>query len=192
MDPVPARTLPTHLETRGLWLGVVGLSLLAGCLGSLTTKTVPGPCGSPDGGSGCLTLAYYPTASVHSGASSVKGTLNWGLYKGGDVDLFGPGDNASLYGSAIPVDFGDPGDNPTGKLDGGPGQTIEFDCTDGGVEVDIEIQGIPAESYQALGYLDIHGSGESSGGDPVTLPSSEFTVVAGELLRVEVPLDYIR
>ena len=162
--------------------------LFLGCVGPLPTDKPGIPCGTADGGEGCLTLVYFPTASVRQDAKSLKGTLNWGLYKGGDVNILGPGNNNSVFGGAIPVDFGEE-DQPALATDGG---SYEFTPIDGGLEVEIALQGIAAHAYQALGYLDIHGTGTATSGDPVSLPSASFTVPAGTTLRVDVPLDYIR
>jgi hypothetical protein len=160
-------------------------ALSTGCWGSVPETQDAGACPYASPGNGCLTLIFFPSASVAKQASSLKGTLNWGLYKGGAVGSLGPGNNASLYGGAIAVDFSDEGD-PT------PGVST----VDGGGDVDAGPDGtylpnIPAQDYQVLAYLDIHGTGESSGGDPVTLPSGSFTVPANTHIEARVELDYI-
>jgi hypothetical protein len=185
MRPARVNAEGDHRSRSG-FLALLPLLFLA-CVDPLDTDKL-GPCGSVDGGEGCLTLVYFPTASVRSGVKTLKGTLNWGLYKGGDVNILGPGNNNSVFGGAVPVDFGED-DQPAVATDGG---SFEFTQIDGGREVEIVLQGIPARSYQALGYLDIHGTGDATSGDPVSLPSGSFTLAPGTSLRVDVPLDYIR
>ena len=153
----------------------VGALLVGGCLAASPEPLFEGVCAPTQEGHSCLTLIYAPSDSVRKQVDHLAGTLNWGLYKGGDVGPFGPGDKQSLYGGNFYVDY----DSDAG-------------APDGGVPGEIDLPDIPPQSYQALGYLDVHGTGESSSGDPVTLPAGAFGIDAGTHLEVNVPLDYVR
>ncbi len=165
---------------RRLLIALLG-AVVPGGLGASPQPLFVGACAPTQEGNGCLTLWYTPSQSVRRDAASLSGTLNWGLYRGGDVGPFGPGDHKSLYGDALAADFTNdyrtPNDDPDGLHP---------------VAGEINLADIPAQKYQALGYLDVDENGESSSGDPVTLPKGEFALPADTHMRVTVQLDFLR
>jgi hypothetical protein len=186
-DPNASRAAQT--VTNGL--AALALSVSACLCGSPQTQ-VEGLCASTQSGNGCLSLFYYPTDSVRSGAACLRGTLNWSLYRGGDVGLFGPGNNPSLYGGAFEADFTNCPGNPladAGLFD--ESKLNDAGANAEGLQGEVDLPDIPAQSYQALGYLDCHGTGESSSGDPVTMPQNAFKLLPDTYLQVSVALDHV-
>lgn len=153
----------------------LGALLLGACLEPAPKTRSGDPCGDSNvaGASPatCLVLDVSMDEAVRRDApGDLRGDLHWGLYRDGDVGALGPGDHASVLGDFVP--------------------DVDLSATGSGVTV--PIPDVPAGDYQVLGYLDDDGDGESSAGDPVTLPSAGFSVPEGERTEVQMVLNYLR
>ncbi|MEE8408172.1 MAG: hypothetical protein V3T05_01075 [Myxococcota bacterium] len=153
---------------------VLLLFMVSGCMDGADTEyldlDIP-ECKDTEVGRGCLTINVRVDETVEKNIrGDARGTLHWGLYHGGDVGLFGPGDNEDVAGGEIP----------------------DADFSVSGTVLAIITPNLEARSYQVLCYLDDNGSGESDEGDIVTLPFGEFTLDENEHLAVTAELNYVR
>ena len=143
-----------------------------GCLGDpYDTDSLAGEraeCGEVAEGEVCLILRFEPTDEVRD-AAPMRGDLHWAIYEGGDVTVFGPGDNPALDGGEVQgVDLSEPGSH-----------------------VDVVLEGFEKGEYQVLGFLDANGNGSADKGEAVTLPRKSFGVPAGRPVVVHVSLDCV-
>lgn len=99
----------------------------------------------------------------------LRGTLNWALYRAGDVGILGPGKHDPVAAGAQ--------------------ENVELDGPD--AVAALTIADVPHGAYQALLYLDVDLDDEASDGDPVTLPARAFDASAGGHLGVSVYLDHL-
>jgi hypothetical protein len=152
---------------------LLAATVLPGCLHEAPNTadgTLDGECAETAEGMACITLAFEMGGTAFRNApGDLQGDLHWGLYDDGTVSGTGPNE-PSVAGTFVPdVDLSDP-------------DTI----------IEIAVPNMEPGRYQALGYLDDDGDGESSNGDPVTLPSEGFNAPADQETRVQIFLDYIR
>ena len=153
----------------------VVLLVLTGCVkkppatdaGSLDDEL----CSSTAEGHSCVTLRISANDEVRDHSNRpLRGPLNWALYRGGDVDLLGPGDHKSLYGDTI--------------------QNVNLEQPNS--DYAITIADVTPQKMQSLAYLDTDNDGDSSSGDPVTFPSGPFDVPPNSHIVVKVVLDFLR
>lgn len=149
--------------------------LTAGCVSEAphtSSSAIDAPeCAGTEAGKSCVTLRFIVNDEVRdSTPRRLIGTLNWGLYKGGDVDLLGPGDHPSLHGDEIK----------------------EASFVAPNTVYEITVTNVRPQPMQALAYLDTDGDGDSSKGDPVTFPSRPFDVPADKHTVVKVVFDFLR
>jgi hypothetical protein len=124
-----------------------------------------------------LTLIFAVPAKTRSAAKGdLRGGFGWGLYKGGDVTLFGPGDHAQLYGTPYPPMRGD---------------LPEVDLSAPDATFAVTMTNVPPGDYQVLASLDDDDSGGDSAGDPATFPSAPFGVSGDTHQTLDVALDYL-
>ncbi len=129
-------------------------------------------CEGTEKGNACLSLRFFVPHKIRGGApGDLNGILHWGLYKGGDVGMLGPGDNKAVREGETKQ-----------PLNLAPNQSEHY----------VHIPNLPPGEYQSLGYLDDDGKDEDSSGDPVTFPSKAFSAKADEQTLHDVPLDYLR
>ncbi len=166
--------------TIAIWL----LVMLAGCglLGpSGSNSTRASDLGDPDcagthAGRACLTIHFGVHRGIRDSApGDLKGYLEWGLYRGGDVGLLGPGDNVKVLGTPER-----------------PAELPYVDFSVPGSEYVVTFADVEARDYQIVGYLDDDDSGKPDTGDPVTFPRDPFDVPADVHTDVDALLDYIR
>lgn len=147
--------------------------LLIGCTVPLTRVLPPDDpaCAGTQPGNACLTLLFSVTNTVRQQAGDrCAGYVHWGLWAGGDVGSFGPGDSPPLLGnSSFQVDLVPP--ESTGSL---------------------TVPNVAARSYQVLGFIAQQGPGHpSEPGDPVTLPTGAFDVPKNQHIGVTVLFDVV-
>ncbi len=132
-----------------------------------------GECAGTSAENACLVLQFSVDPGVREAVSyPLKGTLHWALYKGGDVTIFGPGSNKSVYSGAVE----------------------DIDLVSPDATRSVTIPNAEAGMYQALGFLDVIGDGGAVAvaGDPVTLPANPFEVPSDQLTHIAVVFDFIR
>lgn len=169
---------------RNVALGLCGLA--AGC-GVFSLDDPPATellvlespeCSGTREGRACLTIAFVLHKSVRNNADGdLQGRMLWGLYKGGTVSWDGPDDRAVKL-------FGTP--EPPPNLEALP--FVDFKSV---AEYAVTLSDIPAGAYQLVVYLDDDDSGDADTGDPVSLPTDAFKVLANEHTRVEGVMNYL-
>lgn len=97
------------------------------------------------------------------------GTLHWGVYRGEDVGLLGPGDAPSLLG----------------------GEIAGVSLAAKEATFDVEVPDIISSPIQILGFLDQNLSGVSDHGDPVSLPKAPIKPFPRRHNWIRVELDFI-
>lgn len=150
---------------------VVSLSLL-GCGGAQKIEPYnENRCPRASEGNSCVTFNYSVKPDIRKGfKGSLKGILRWAVHKGGDVGLFGPGNNRSLWG----------------------GDELNVDLSTEDASVDVVIDDVPSARYQVLAYLDENENFINDGGEVVTFPKDPFFVPADREITVKIIFDFIR
>lgn len=156
---------------------LVAVALLsAGCPEKAPATTIlpfnDPACASTKSGNACLTLEFTVSDSVQQSAGArCKRALHWGLYRGGDVGLLGPGSNHSVQGGTI----------------------SSVDLSVNGASSALTLPDIDARSYQALAFISQSEDASAAvPGDPVTFPSDPFDVPANEHTQASVVFDDVR
>ncbi|MBI2377284.1 MAG: hypothetical protein HYV07_25005 [Deltaproteobacteria bacterium] len=159
------------------------LSALALLLATACTDPAPpsslgdvdGECAPTSQGRACIVLRISVDDAIRDDAEPGRlvGVVHWGIYRGGDVGLFGPHDGTdSLLG----------GDSPE-----------PVDLSARGSHHDVVLKDMAAIEYQVLGFLGPEDeAGDAIEGDPVTFPSDPFPAHADRRNLVEVLFNYIR
>jgi hypothetical protein len=154
------------------------LFLLA-CKGpSASKKSLDTPgCAGTAAGHACLTLVFSVALETRKhAAGDLNGPFGWGLYKGGDVTILGPGSNAQMYGTPWPPA---PGDLPV----------VDFSAD--GATYSVTLADIDAREYQVLASLDDNANFQDDHGDVMTFPGDPFEATANEHTVFDATLDYL-
>lgn len=155
-----------------VWMTLVS-SLVTGCIDDPPpTEQVEWDeeaCAATQPGNACLTFKFTATSDAKADADALIGEMRWALYRSGDVDLFGPGDNAPLY------------EGVAGTVDFSPDDAVFID----------HLADVPAADYHILALLDLNGSKDGEDGEPVTFPSEPFQAPKDVRTQIDVVLDYV-
>lgn len=143
-----------------------------GCVGKQDIEPyTEHPCPRASEGNSCVTFNYSITPDARKAAKgTMKGILRWAVYKGGDVTLFGPGNNRSMWGD----------------------DEFNTDLSMQDASVDVVIDDVPSGRYQVLAYLDEDGDDNNDSGEVATFPKEPFGIPPNRDITVKILFDFVR
>ncbi|MBX7116308.1 MAG: DUF2141 domain-containing protein [Myxococcaceae bacterium] len=128
-------------------------------------------CARASEGNSCVNFVYSVKPEIRKSVKgSLKGVLRWAVHKGGNVGLFGAGDNVALWG----------------------GDALNVDLSGTDATYTVTLDDVPAGRYQVLAYLDENENFISDGGEVVTFPKDPFGIPPNRDITVKILLDFIR
>ncbi len=157
--------------------GCIALALFAsmwllGCGGAQDVEPYDeSRCARASEGNSCVNFVYSVKPEMRKSVKgSLKGILRWAVHKGGNVGLFGPGDNVALWG----------------------GDALNVDLSGTDATHTVTLDDVPPGRYQVLAYLDENENFINDGGEVVTFPKDPFGIPANRDVTVKILLDFIR